>query len=386
MGGVSLRKHSLEVTHGDYRRESFHCEHSLQSLLEIEGENGPAPPSPSSSSSPSPPMGEVVCLKPVRRIGRQESPLSRDTVLPVREKDIQTTTSDPATSQPESKAPKGESKADGADTSKTLSTSIISQSNIGVLAMTTKSTPELTVSVTETKSGHGDKPLNAGSETTGWRSKPTEKVSVPGTAKNLQQQDSKHNAQMESKTSDKTEVKSTAQKPSSTEQPKSRKGAETGERGGGSGGNKKNDKNKVKGPAPPVPTHAAVRPKAEKVSNLRPAKEDKAHLEVLEESPSSSAPSPSGKLRPMSPGDKGSFVTQLTSVAKTVLGPMKGGSQEGSKGKDNSKSGEEKRGSGGGKSEASSGGGRRGAQTASAAGAAAVQMDKGNTWSSKHHS
>uniref|UniRef100_A0A8C6K625 non-specific serine/threonine protein kinase n=1 Tax=Nothobranchius furzeri TaxID=105023 RepID=A0A8C6K625_NOTFU len=57
--------HSLEVSHGDYRRESFHCEHSLQSLLEIEGENGP-----------------------VRRLGRQESPLSRDALVTAKEKDV----------------------------------------------------------------------------------------------------------------------------------------------------------------------------------------------------------------------------------------------------------------------------------------------------------
>ncbi|XP_067087274.1 microtubule-associated serine/threonine-protein kinase 1-like [Osmerus mordax] len=51
-GGVTLRKHSLEVSHGEYRRESFHCEHSLQSLLEMEGENIPGPPSPPSPSTP----------------------------------------------------------------------------------------------------------------------------------------------------------------------------------------------------------------------------------------------------------------------------------------------------------------------------------------------
>uniref|UniRef100_A0A7N9AVH3 non-specific serine/threonine protein kinase n=1 Tax=Mastacembelus armatus TaxID=205130 RepID=A0A7N9AVH3_9TELE len=160
-GGVSLRKHSLEVTHGDYRRESFHCEHSLQSLLEMEGENGPAPPSPSSSSSPSPPMG--------------------------------------------------------------------------------------------------------------------------------------------------------------------------GETGG---------------------------------------------LKHNPMSPSSNAASPcSSKSRPMSPGDKASFVTQLTSVAKTVLGPMKGGTQEGAKLKDTSKTTEEKRGQASGKAEASSGAGRRGGPATISATAATA--DKG---------
>lgn len=120
------------------------------------------------------------------------------------------------------------------------------------------------------------------------------------------------------------------------------------------------------------------------------AREERAHLEVLEEnptSPSSNAASPcSGKSRPMPPGDKASFVTQLTSVAKTVLGPMKGGSQEGAKARDASKTSDEKRGGAAGKPDSSSGGGRRGAQAAASAGAGAVQSDKGNIRGSRHHS
>ncbi|KAK7940232.1 hypothetical protein WMY93_003558 [Mugilogobius chulae] len=88
-----LRHHHLLLYWWSFpARESFHCEHSLQSLLEIEGENGPAPPSPSSSSSPSPspPLaGEITGLKPSRRMGRQESPLSRESILTPTGKDIQ---------------------------------------------------------------------------------------------------------------------------------------------------------------------------------------------------------------------------------------------------------------------------------------------------------
>lgn len=104
-GAVSLRKHSLEVSHGDYRRESFHCEHSLQSLLEMEGENGPAPTSPSSSSSPSPPQAveQSGGPKPLRRLGRQESPLSKETLCTVREKDNRSVASGPSKSQIDSK-------------------------------------------------------------------------------------------------------------------------------------------------------------------------------------------------------------------------------------------------------------------------------------------
>lgn len=132
---------------------------------------------------------------------------------------------------------------------------------------------------------------------------------------------------------------------------------EVGSRGGES---------KAKAPAPPV-TDAGVlqtKSKVEKSSvhsgSIRTLREERSQLEVLEESPASpspSTPSPStGKSRTISPGDRSSFVTQLTSVAKTVLGPMKLGSQDGGKGKDSSaKTSEDKRSGTLGKSEASSG-------------------------------
>uniref|UniRef100_W5K776 non-specific serine/threonine protein kinase n=1 Tax=Astyanax mexicanus TaxID=7994 RepID=W5K776_ASTMX len=66
-GGIgAMRKHSLEVSHSDYRKEGFHCELGLQSLLETEGEN---------------------LASPVRKLGRQESPLSRDALLAGRERE-----------------------------------------------------------------------------------------------------------------------------------------------------------------------------------------------------------------------------------------------------------------------------------------------------------
>ncbi|XP_061606183.1 microtubule-associated serine/threonine-protein kinase 1-like isoform X3 [Phyllopteryx taeniolatus] len=409
-GGVCLRKHSLEVTHGDYRRESFHCEHSLQSLLEMEGENGPAPPSPSSSSSPSPPLGgETSSLHPVRRLGRQETPLSRDTMVPVTETDTQTMASDLAGCNTETKATKSESAV---DPNKTLSTSRVLQSSS---AIETTPPPVAAPSTTESKPKHGVKPLNANiapSEATVSKSKPCEKISPPGTTKCLQPQEKKQKyAHIESVSSnkvlgnaeDKTKYipgteKGGCRKGSSTESSKPRKSTEAIEKEG-SGGDKKTETTKVKGPAPPVPTpvqvHSATNvpvagsSKVEWASkSYRGVKEERAHLEVLEEnpmSPSSNATSPcSSKPRVMSPGDRASFVTQLTSVAKTVLGPMKGGAQDGSKGKDACKSSEEKRGSSAGKAEASCGPGRRGAQTTSAG--SALQLDKGNTRSSKHHS
>ncbi|XP_077413356.1 microtubule-associated serine/threonine-protein kinase 1-like isoform X2 [Vanacampus margaritifer] len=404
-GGVSLRKHSLEVTHGDYRRESFHCEHSLQSLLEMEGENGPAPPSPSSSSSPSPPLGgESSSLKPVRRLGRQESPLSRDTLVPVAEKDSQTAASELAGSNTETKTTKSESTI---DPKKTLSTSGVLRSSA---AIETTSSLVVTPLATETKLKQGVKPQNAmTSEATVSKSKFCEKVATPGTTKCLQPQERKQkDAHIESVSStkvyaeDKTKYvagadKGGCRKGSTTESSKPRKATVSAEKEG-SGGEKKTEATRVKGPAPPVPTPvqvhsasnvpAAVGSKVERASkSYRGVKEDRTHLEVLEEnpmSPSSNASSPcSSKPRAMSPGDRASFVTQLTSVAKTVLAPMKGGSQDCSKVKDPYKSSEEKRGSSAAKVEASGGAGRRGAQTMAGS---ALQLDKGNSRGSKHHS
>ncbi|KAK1803044.1 hypothetical protein P4O66_021566, partial [Electrophorus voltai] len=79
-GGIGvMRKHSLEVSHSDYRKEGFHCELGLQSLLETEGENLPWVPSPL----------ETGVLKPARKLGRQESPPSRDALLAGREREME---------------------------------------------------------------------------------------------------------------------------------------------------------------------------------------------------------------------------------------------------------------------------------------------------------
>uniref|UniRef100_A0AAR2L2L1 non-specific serine/threonine protein kinase n=1 Tax=Pygocentrus nattereri TaxID=42514 RepID=A0AAR2L2L1_PYGNA len=89
-GGIgAMRKHSLEVVHSEYRKEGFHCELGLQSLLETEGENlastSATTPSPTQPTVPSPP--EMGVFKPVRKLGRQESPLSRDALLAGRERE-----------------------------------------------------------------------------------------------------------------------------------------------------------------------------------------------------------------------------------------------------------------------------------------------------------
>lgn len=83
-----MRKHSLEVGHSDYRKDGFHCELGLQSLMEIEGENlASAPANSPSPTQPTPSPPETGIFKPVRKLGRQESPLSRDALLAGREKE-----------------------------------------------------------------------------------------------------------------------------------------------------------------------------------------------------------------------------------------------------------------------------------------------------------
>ncbi|XP_054891534.1 microtubule-associated serine/threonine-protein kinase 1-like isoform X1 [Poeciliopsis prolifica] len=400
-GGVLLRKHSLEVSHGDYRRESFHCEHSLQSLLEIEGENGPAPPSPSSSSSPSPPMGaEIGSLNHVRKLGRQESLLSRDTLVTVKEKDVVPSASELSGLPYVRSVPPTESKTNG-DTSRATLKEVARSSGSTKAAETKTST-----SSADVRTGTGVKHLGtkvSTVEATDFPTKASEKT--PDISKSPQQDTKQQSVQTDAlhvtKTQEKTEEKEKSavgvekanlQKTLTTEQFKQHMGSETGDKGSISGGNRATDMTKTKVPAPPVPppakTLAAPRHRAEKsASGSRLVKEEKAQLEVLEEnpaSPSSNAASPcSSKLRAVSLGDKTSFVTQLTSVAKTVLGPMKGGSQEGSKTKDASKSSEEKKGSAAGKAEGSSAGVRRGAQGFTTA---TAHSDKGNSRSAKHHS
>lgn len=416
-----MRKHSLEVSHGDYRRESFHCEHSLQSLLEMEGENGPIPPSPSSSSSPSPPtVGETGCLKPARRLGRQESPLSRDTVQTGRERASQTTGSDPHT---DSTPVKVEPKTSAGETAKTLTPCEALKRKASPVPGEAQPSPASTPSTPGAKSSPADKPISSSapsSETASGGPKPTERAPVQATSQSPLSQERKHQAvqtdttpasRSQKKSEEKGSVgpdKVTTQRAGATELAKVSKDTHMGESTlkGGMGGIDKATETKVKGPAPSVPTQApaptsapspltigpvpaSTKSRADKVSVLlssyRGAKEERSHLEVVEEnpmSPSSTAASPcSSKSRPVSPGDKPSFVTQLTSVAKNVLGPMKMGSQEGPKG------GEEKRGSSAGKSEAPSGGGRRGAQGTSQSPAGLAQPEKANTRNSgKHHS
>lgn len=479
------------MSHGDYRRDSFHCEHSLQSLLEIEGENGPAPPSPSSSSSPSPPLGgEIAGIKPSRRMGRQESPLSRDTLFTAKEKDSQvvlaeisgvqtgstdakveakilnkttevekseiattektsmaekasvnSSNSDPTFSKNKEKNSKQQSRqTDGAAKAKQLEskqTNTLIDSTAKAKQQEAKQQSVLTDSAAKTKQqeskqqsgltdnvakGKQQQSMLADSATKGKESKQQSTLAesmakakeskqqsmLTDSMAKAKQQDSKpqsmltdSTAKAKDKVEDKTKSptapdKVNMQKSTEPSQARSRKGSETSEKAGTSGDkDKTTEATKLKRQAPLAPTHAlanvaqlpaSARAKYEKLSGpLNSCHPERAHLETLEENPMSPLSCTpllsSSKLRPMSPGDKTSFVTQLTSVAKTVLGPMKVGSQDGVKIKDSTKTSEEKKGNAMGKAENLSGSGRRGGQL----GSGTSQCDKANSRSSKHH-
>ncbi|KAM6971780.1 microtubule-associated serine/threonine-protein kinase 1 [Aplochiton taeniatus] len=305
--GGPLRKHSLEVQHSDYRKDAYlHGEVGLQSLLETEGENLPPnpPPLPSTLASPSattaPETG--VLVKPVRRLGRQESPLSRDTLLAGRERERER---------------ERESKKDS--------------DKVGSLRA---NVPALRPNVPAGTLSKGPTPhsldKNAGLRMTAANGPPT---SLRKTA-----------AEMNGRTLD-----------LGSKSPKLPARALV---------------------PPPVPPHGQPLSLGKVRQGLGPVNcyrgtldwDDKCRLEVVEEHSPSPSPSPTAvapslcgpslcKSRPVSPGDRTSFVTQLTTVAKNVLGPMKLGSQEGAgKGKEQPKVLEDKQGGATGKTEASTGG------------------------------
>ncbi|KAK6300694.1 hypothetical protein J4Q44_G00287920 [Coregonus suidteri] len=402
-GGVGgpLRKHSLEVQHSDlYRKDQFHCcELGLQSLLETEGENLPPPnppPLPSalgslgSSTGATTTTPETGVLKPMRKLGRQESPLSRDTLL----------------------AGVFRGHPEGAEKNQRQTNMSTKQQSL----RTTVSTSPLSQDPQEKHGGDRTEPkLNGENKVC---PPPPPRPSMPcggplgrGTSPDR----GMGMGGSSSITSGSTGMFKASSKPSGIVGESLRKnGAEnngsprTSELGLRS---PKSPKPPARALAPAVPPHGQPLSLSKVRQGLGPVNcyrgtldwEDKCRLEVVEEHSPSPSPSPTGvtpslcapsfcpgRSRPVSPGDKTSFVTQLTSAAKLVLGPIKGSmasqSQEGPKGKelkDMPKPGEEKQGASAGKSEASSGLGVRmiggGTRVAQSPANSVTQPDKANT-------
>lgn len=411
-----MRKHSLEVGHSDYRKDGFHGELGLQSLVEIEGENlASAPTTSPSPTQPTPSPPETGVLKPVRKLGRQESPLSRDALLAGRERDrdkerigepSQSSEAKPGvvkeTLPPGGITPPGSKKSPSFEASQrppftlqesclakpqtwqpplTKSSPVASESKYSVVTsipspLTTASSPSAKTTDPSfiREAGIDDKgsltkiPQSQAQGTT----KPSCSVSTSGViSKNiLEQEGGKDTGKKEvkpevGKTS--TLVKSSIPcsapgKTTSTEVTKASKGSGDGE------GLKKGildphtrtsdvrvrttvAPSKGVVPSHPPQTQSTVLGKLRQDKGLAPVScyrgtfdwEDKCLLEVVEEHSPSPTPSPTGvppdlpRSQPQSPGERPGMVTQLTSTGKSI-GLGKGGTQEGPKAKDTSKS------------------------------------------------
>lgn len=383
-----MRKHSLDVAHAEYRRESFHSEHALQSLLEIEGENSPLPLTPPAADSPTRKPSHATSdetLHAASRPVRQRSPLSRESSLTEKEKQSKAVESKTARKIEWSKDTDGTAAQTCDLVKQDKATSESSPTQACVLAR--KATEkESTVPAGQT--------LSVKVETVRVGCDPKVPECIPTAAV----QEQKHHAVQTVVGKGQDKGKTGWQRDSITRST----AVEAGRPGRGtqavdvnikavSGGSEKGGPDNKAKAAVTEAGSAQTKSKAEKTSassrSTRAPREEKSLLEVLEENPvshSPTTPSPSGgKSRAISPGDRSSFVTQLTSVAKTVLGPMKLGSQDGGKGKDSvPKTSEDKRAGTLGKSEASSG--ARRTPTGTWPGPGSSKSEKALKSSSKH--
>lgn len=417
--GGPLRKHSLEVQHSEYRKDAFLCELGLQSLLETDGENLPPNPSPLPSSI----TPETGVLKPVRRLGRQESPLSRETLLAGRERE----------ERERGREREKERETETGTVLERLSRvgATVSQSSLtrkphtGELPLssqgghssrvtaemakaTTPSTPTKTTGSLGGQKGP-EKILQGQADLTSKLLDSKVAKSVLSHSKNAQEQllagrtEPKQDGENKSgpsrpglpcaaftknsaPTSDKCIGMNTTMtgsplsmsktfKPSGMGDSLRKAGAESSDSMTPDLGSR-SPKLPARVLAPVVPPHGQPLSLGKVRQGLGPVNcyrgtldwDDKCRLEVVEEHSPSPSPSPTAvtpslcgpslcKSRPVSPGDKTSFVSQLTTVAKSVLGPIKLGSQEGAKSKDQqTKAAEEKQGGTAGRSDTPAGG------------------------------
>lgn len=334
---VSMRKHGLDVVHAEYRRDSFHCEHALQSLVEIEGEN-------MSGNPPSPP-DQTPDYIPGTDAMRKTSQLMKQDV-----KTVLTTTTDTANVKANLSDPV---KSTEKDKGLTKSENTVAINSGGKEA-----------------SRDVGKSQSFGTDTSGKTTDHTPMCQTTGG------QETKPEISERSKDAGKTSLLQTTS-PETSKSCKLSQKAEVNVTGPTS------VTPKVSGPQVLETGLAQSKSTEPKVQTpTRCPQEDRRQETPASPSPTARSPSAS-KSRAGSPGDRSSFVTQLTSVAKTVLGPMKLGSQDSGKGKDGgSKSNEDKRAATLGKSEASSGS-RRGL-TGTWPGPGSSKAEKSSKSSSKH--
>uniref|UniRef100_A0A8C5HA03 non-specific serine/threonine protein kinase n=1 Tax=Gouania willdenowi TaxID=441366 RepID=A0A8C5HA03_GOUWI len=376
--GGPLRKHSLEVQHSEYQ-------------------NLPPnpPPLPSSSTVP-----ETGVLKPVRRLGRQESPLSRETLLAGRERE------EKERGREREKEREGETSRGMAAGSHSFSAKKPQANELPFNSESCRSqaeTPKAVAPITTSKLSVG-LGGNNGLEKVSLNQAPLKQLDSKATkgelphSKTLQEQQ-----QQQVKLEPKQEGDNRGRRglPQATFNKSSAAGPDTGNNPGLTGGqlsinktfkpsgmgdslrkadgsdsrtsdlSSKSPKLPTRILAPVVPPHGQPLSLSKVRQGLGPGNcyrgtldwEDKCRLEVVEEHSPSPSPSPTAvtpslcgpsfcKSRPVSPGDKTSFVSQLTTVAKNVLGPIKLGSQEGARSREQqAKAAEEKQGSAAGRSD-----------------------------------
>lgn len=403
--GGPLRKHSLEVQHSEYRKDAFLCELGLQSLLETEGENLPPnpPPMPSSSTNP-----ETGVLKPVRRLGRQESPLSRETLLAGREREERERGREREKEREAGISQVGVTSSPSSLVRRPHSAELPLNSQSSKL--TAETTKPITPSITTKMAGclgYEKEPETISQIRVGTPPKQPDTKAAKGMLSNgrdplEQQPGGRPDPKQEGDNRGRSGLTGTAFNKSSASGPDKPIGINTGVTGVPLSMNKsfkpsgigdslrKADSSDSRTPdlsskspklparvlAPVVPPHGQPLSLGKVRQGLGPVNcyrgtldwEDKCRLEVVEEHSPSPSPSPTGvtpslcgpslcKSRPVSPGDKTSFVSQLTTVAKNVLGPIKLGSQEGAKSKEQqTKAAEEKHGGTVGKSDTPAGG------------------------------
>ncbi|CAK6953487.1 microtubule-associated serine/threonine-protein kinase 1 [Scomber scombrus] len=417
--GGPLRKHSLEVQHSEYRKDAFLCELGLQSLLETDGENLPPNPSPLPSSI----TPETGVLKPVRRLGRQESPLSRETLLAGREREerergrerekereaetgtvLERLSRVGAIVSPSSLTRKTHTGELPLSSHGGHSSRLIAETTKTITPSTpTKTTGSLSVQKEPEKILQGQADLKSkeldtkAAKSVSSNSKNPQGQLLAGKTEPRQDRDNKSGpsrpglpsaafTENSAASSDKCIGMSMTVtggplsmsktfKPSGMGDSLRKAGAESSESRTPDFGSR-SPKLPARVLAPVVPPHGPslslgkVRQGLGAVNCYRGTLdwEDKCRLEVVEEHSPSPSPSPTAvtpslcgpslcKSRPVSPGDKTSFVSQLTTVAKSVLGPIKLGSQEGAKNRDQqTKAAGEKQGGTAGRSDTPTGG------------------------------
>ncbi|KAJ8253988.1 hypothetical protein COCON_G00206000, partial [Conger conger] len=377
-GGGGAAMATAVRKHAEFRRDSFHCETGLQSLQETEAEST-VPTDPDPAPDPTPVTARTkggsemgTPPPPVRRLGRQESPLSQEALRLVRREgpletlsqggsraDVESLAAATVPTVPGSTTDTGQLGMDRkpppkdppaqkqppapADSKPSSSLAIPTSADLTSIKMpkSVGQPPERCPSVSST--GCDPKTPEPPPRTRRHQAVQTEAGSASqkqergGQAELLQQEtDRKAELHQRSEGQDKATVMLEG-----TTGKEMGKGIETG-------GTGKTPATGAEKPTLAGPVHSG--PTTGNMCLLEVADD---HASGLSHSPTAITPG-NGKLQPTPSADKAGFATQLTGVAKDIPGPPKAGSLEGPKGGGSNKAVEEKHGYSAGKSGTSS--------------------------------